>query len=110
MRILFVENHVRFARTVIDQFLSQHEVTRSGSVERAKELAKENAYEAVLVDYDLDDAKGDVLVAWLRRTGFAGPVVAVSARDEGNEALMRAGASGVCRKGDFHLIRRHLQP
>lgn len=110
MRILFVENHVRFARTVIDQLLSQHEVTRCGAVERAKELARENAYDAVLVDYDLDDAKGDVLVAWLRRIGFPGPMVAVSARDEGNEALMRAGASGVCSKAEFHLIRRHLQP
>lgn len=105
VRILFVENHQVFARTVVTAFLDAHEVVIRPSIEAARvAIEAERTFDVVLVDYDLDDGKGDALVRMLRRRGYDGRVIAASAHEEGNAALMRAGADAVCRKSDFARI------
>ncbi len=61
-------------------------------------------FDVVLVDYDLDDGKGDTFVRWLRAFDAAAKLVAVSARTSGNAALVAAGATTVCAKIDFARI------
>ena len=109
MRILMVENHAVFARTVAGHFLSAHEVDVVPTIARARDQVQRTRYDAVLVDYDLDDGKGDQLVALLVRQRFAGKIVAISAHDDGNDALQRAGASHVCPKGKFATITAVLE-
>lgn len=109
MRILYVEDHQLFARTVIAQFLAAHDVTLCCSIACAEALLKsspesELSFDLVLVDYDLPDGKGDALVRSMRRSGFRGVILAVSAHEDGNLRLYRAGADGICRKADFHRI------
>jgi DNA-binding response OmpR family regulator len=108
LRVLLVENHELFARTVVEAFLSDCDVTVCGSVDAATRLASAEQYDAILVDYDLDDGKGDEVVRRLRGGGSRARIIAISARDEGNEALLRAGANAVCRKADFALIRERV--
>lgn len=108
MHLLLVENHELFAATVVEHFLQGMCVEICGSVSAAKTLLRASEFDAVLVDYDLDDGKGAELVTWLRGWGYAGAVIAVSGREEGDEALLRAGASSVCHKRDFPQIRQHL--
>jgi DNA-binding response OmpR family regulator len=103
MKILFVENHEAFARTVVELFLAGHDVTHVTTVGAARG-ALGAAFDAALVDYDLPDGKGTEVVRALHAARFAGPVVAVSSRDEGNDELRSAGATATCRKADFRTI------
>lgn len=108
MRILLVENHAVFAETVARMFLAEHEVVTVPSISGARDALRTQAFEAVLVDYDLDDGKGDVLVRDLRGASFKGRIIGISGREAGNEALLAAGAHAVCSKLRFHTIREIL--
>ena len=107
MKILFVENHPLFAKTVIEQFLALHEVVVVPTVAAAKAIDA-STFDVALVDYDLPDGKGTDVVRALRASRFAGKIVAVSSKDEGNAELQRAGADAVCPKRDFRQITRFL--
>ena len=108
MRILFVENHSVFAETVITEFLHGYGVTLVGTCAEAQAVELKS-FDAVLVDYDLDDGKGDAVVRRLRESGFQGPIVAVSSHDDGNAALLTAGASVACKKSRFREVPALLQ-
>ncbi len=109
MRLLFVENHATFADVVIDQFLADHDVVLRATVAGTRALIRDDlAFDAVLVDYDLDDGKGVEVIDALRAAGYQGLTVVVSAHHEGNESLMRAGAHVVCAKAEFAGIDRVL--
>jgi DNA-binding response OmpR family regulator len=104
VKILFVDNHPEFTRTVIAAFLGGHRVRVVATVSAATEALQGEAYDLALVDYDLDDGKGTAFVGWARRAGYHLPMVAVSARDEGNALLSEAGADAVCSKTGFAEI------
>jgi len=105
MRILYVENHAVFAANVIRQFLSQHSVTVAPSLVVARQALETRGFDLLLVDYDLDNGKGDELVRELNTSGKSVPVIGVSSHEEGNTALLRAGAVAVCRKMQFDRIQ-----
>jgi DNA-binding response OmpR family regulator len=106
---LFVENHAVFAQTVVEEFLAGFDVIIAPSLAEGRRQLAAKSFEAVLVDFDLDDGKGDELVTELRVQGIGGRIVAVSAHAEGNAALLAAGADAVCPKGQFREIRRALE-
>ena len=108
MKILFVENHALFAATVVDQFLCLHELTIVPTVTAALAAVEHGPFDVLLVDYDLDDGKGDQVVRHVRARGIDVPIVAVSARPEGNQAMIDAGADTLCHKRDFARIERVL--
>ena len=109
MRILFVENHPEFTATVVATFLGDHEVVVVPTIAAARERILAARFDVVLVDYDLDDGKGDELVRWIRTERRDLKLVAVSARDSGNEALISAGADAVCSKVRFSQIQSVIQ-
>ena len=78
MRILWVENHAVFIR-MARSFLSQHELTIVPSVSAAK-AALTQPFDAVLVDYDLDDGKGSEVVGFIRELAVRPVVIATSGR------------------------------
>jgi CheY-like chemotaxis protein len=104
MRLLWVENHAVFARLAGRQFLSGHDVTVVPSLVEARRALAEHAFDVVLVDYDLDDGKGASLVALLWDLPERPAMIAVSAHEAGNEALVQAGADAVCPKARFAQI------
>ena len=81
-----------------------HDVTIASTTSKAHDLLAETDFDVVLVDYDLDDDKGNELVRWIRDQSLDVKIVAVSAHDEGNRKLVLAGADGVCPKGKFKEI------
>ena len=105
MNILYVENHSVFAATVIRQFLSQHLVTLVPSKSAALLAMKSEKFDLLLVDFDLDDGKGNELVTMLRQAGNNTPIIGVSSHDDGNAALLKAGATAVCCKMQFDEIQ-----
>jgi CheY-like chemotaxis protein len=117
MRILYVENHRIFAENVVRQFLSQHEVIVAASLKAARHELETASFDLLLVDYDLDDGKGDALLKELPASGKPVVAIGVSSHDEGNAALLKAGAVAVCGKMHFDRIQSvidsvtsHLDP
>jgi len=98
LRILYLENHAVFAQTVITQFLRQHVVTVVPSLAAARIWLQTAVFHIVLVDYDLEDGKGDTLVKELAASSNSVPAIAVSSHEAGNSALLRSGAVAVCSK------------
>jgi len=94
---------------VARQFLAGHEVTVVPSIGAARDAISRELFDAALVDFDLDDGKGDVLVRELRRQFPALVVIATSSHEAGNQALSGAGAHAVCSKLQFNLIQSVLQ-
>jgi len=105
MKVLYVENHAVFASNVIREFLAQHTVKVSPSLSEARDALRSAEFDLLLVDFDLDDGKGDELVRELRDLGWEVPIIAASSHDQGNQALLRAGANAVCAKMDFGRIQ-----
>jgi DNA-binding response OmpR family regulator len=60
MKILFVENHSAFVQQVTTLFLTAHQVTVVPSLSSARARLTTDKYDLLLVDYDLDDGKGEV--------------------------------------------------
>jgi CheY-like chemotaxis protein len=107
MKILYVENHKVFAENVCRQFLLRDSVTLVPSLNTARQLIQRGEkFDLLLVDYDLDDGKGDELVRELRLSGDPILIIGVSSHDDGNAALMRAGATAVCSKMELDTIQQ----
>ncbi len=104
MKILFVENHNIFARTVTENFLAEHEVTVVSTVSHAWTFINKNKYNIILVDYDLDDCKGDKLIRRIKQSSLPVKIIGVSSHDDGNAALKSAGADAICSKLNFKHI------
>jgi CheY-like chemotaxis protein len=102
MRLLWVENHAGFVRVAGRQFLSEHSVTVVPSLAAARAALAAAHFDAVLLDYDLDDGKGAELVALVRQMRTV--VIATSSHEDGNAALLAAGADAVCPKAKFAAI------
>jgi DNA-binding response OmpR family regulator len=66
VRLLWVENHAVFVRMAGRQFLAAHDLTVVSSVAAARIALMRQAFDAVLVDYDLDDGKGSEVVEFVR--------------------------------------------
>lgn len=87
-----------------DKFLSEFHVTIVPSIKSATEAVNQSSFDIALVDYDLDDGKGDEFIAYLIRAGIDLPCIAVSSHENGNSALVKAGAVSVCSKMHFSKI------
>ena len=113
MKILFVENHAVFAQTVTAKFLCDHQVEIVSSISGAWTAIVANRFDVVLVDYDLDDGKGDQLVRGIRGQNLPVRIVGVSSHDDGNAAIRQAGADEICSKtnfADIGSVLRRLVP
>lgn len=109
MKILYVENHAVFAENVTRQFLSNHSVTVVPSLALARQALAESEFEVLLIDFDLDDGKGDVLARQVHSKSPLTTIIGVSAHEEGNAALRRAGAKLICSKMQFHQIQSLIE-
>jgi DNA-binding response OmpR family regulator len=109
MKILFVENHAVFAAQVIPLFLSSHAITLVPSMAEARRALSTSEFDLLLVDYDLDDGKGEELLKEIRANHSDIPVIGVSSHEAGNRALLKAGANSVCSKMDFDQIQTVIQ-
>ena len=66
------------------------------------------SFDAAIVDYDLPDGMVDVVGRAARERQLGCVVIAASAHDSGNEALIDAGAHEVCAKEDFAQLSQVL--
>lgn len=104
MRLLWVENHARFVAVALPTLLHAHSVSVVSSLIEARQCLAEEAFDAVLLDYDLDDGKGTELVPLIFSLPNRPLLIAVSSHAEGNGRLLAAGADRVCSKMEFARI------
>lgn len=104
MKILFAENHGAFARIVTGEFLADHEVVVVPCLAGARKLLGSSPFHLVILDYDLDDGKGTLLMEPLAGLSPRPRGIAASSRDDGNEMLLAADAGAVCSKLEFGRI------
>lgn len=109
MNILFVENHAVFAKTVTKQFMSQHNVTIVPTTVEAWEQLMSHSFDVALIDYDLDNGKGDELIHRIRTEASPIYIISVSAHQNGNKANIQAGANACCPKHTFDKIEDMLR-
>ena len=108
MNILWVENHPHFPRLTIPRFLKDHVVTVVPSLAAASQALAQACFDVILIDFDLDDGKGTEVVHIVESLPGRPWLVAASAHDAGNQALMEAGADAVCAKSHFDQIGQVL--
>ena len=104
MRILWVENHAPFVAVVLQTFLRDFNVCVTPSVKEARRHLTAETFDAILLDYDLDDGKGSELVPLILSLPNHPLLVAASSHADGNSRLREAGADAVCPKMEFARI------
>jgi DNA-binding response OmpR family regulator len=109
MKILWIENNARFAAVAGRAFLAGHDVAVVPSVAAAREAVASGDYDAVLLDYDLDDGKGTEALPFLPALAKRPRIIAVSSHEMGNSRLLNAGADAVCGKARFRDLAAILQ-
>ena len=104
MNILWIENHDRFAKIAIKTFLAGHVVTVVPSLAAARVALAPAPFDIVMVDYDLDDGKGDAIVAEISALRPRPAIIATSSHAFGNQSLVEVGADAICGKTEFSNI------
>lgn len=108
MRILYVEDHARFSRIIVQTFLTDHDVVVEPTVVGARRRLATQPFDAVLLDYDLADGKGTELLPDLLLLSPRPVIIAASSHEDGNRSLREAGADAVCQKADLGRIAEVL--
>ncbi len=79
------------------------------SLAAARNALAAGVYDLLIVDYDLDDGKGDELVRACHLLHPNLKIIAASSHDAGNSALLKAGASAICGKMAFDKIQHVIE-
>ncbi len=90
VNILYLENHAIFARQVTQQFLRAHRVTVVPTLAAARIELAAGDFDLVLLDYDLDDGKGETFVRECRASHPRLPIVAVSSHEDADHFALLA--------------------
>jgi DNA-binding response OmpR family regulator len=99
--ILVVEDELPVRDTIVDILHHlNHDVRIAATASGAVEMARDERPDVVLLDILLPDARGTVVLDWLRTVRPDVPVVMVSAND--NEALARQ----TLQRGAFDYITK----
>jgi DNA-binding response OmpR family regulator len=109
MKILYVEDNERFSKLTTKRLLSKYYVTIAASLAEARVALLRQTFDIILIDYDLGDGKGNELVREVQAIKNRPLLIAISSHEEGNKALLQAGADAVCSKGDFPNIERVIE-
>jgi DNA-binding NtrC family response regulator len=68
------------------------------------EVLNNEIFDVALIDYDLDDGKGDEFIQHVKKLCLNLPMVACSSHDFGNNTMSAAGANVICAKLNFKDI------
>jgi DNA-binding response OmpR family regulator len=109
MKILYVDDHVRFRTGTIRELLAAHKVTAAATLAEARALLAAGGFDVVLLDYDLPDGKGEELLAEIAGSVRVAPVIGFSSREENNARLLAAGAWAATGKMQFRQLGDLLQ-
>jgi DNA-binding NtrC family response regulator len=106
-RLLLVEDDEHYIDILVASLSPKYDLTVTNSVERAKELLREETYYYLVLDFFLVDGISSEIVRFLDETGIDTPVVIISAEDDtrivGN-IMYSDQIEGVFNKSDIERI------
>jgi len=110
MRVLIVDDEVRFARSLRRQLLSRgYEAESCHNVEDACRLAESAHFDAITLDWHMPGHGGEQVCAQLRALGVYTPIIVLTGDVDDNRLLdaLAAGADDFSRKPmDEHFFAR----
>ncbi len=88
MKILLVEDETRLAEAIAASLTKKGvAVDHTALLGDAIELARQQTYDAIVLDRRLPDGDGITFIPWLRSSGVVTPVIVLTARNEPNERV-----------------------
>jgi len=88
MKILLVEDETRLAEAVAASLSKKGiAVDHTALLGDAIELARQQTYDAIVLDRRLPDGDGITFIPWLRSAGVVTPVIVLTARNEPKERI-----------------------
>lgn len=88
MKILLIEDETRLAETVAASLGKKGIVVdHTALLGDAIELARQQTYDAIVLDRRLPDGDGITFIPWLRSAGVGTPVIVLTARNEPQERV-----------------------
>jgi DNA-binding response OmpR family regulator len=113
MRLLLVEDDEHLGRAMVTGLQQQgHAVDWLQDGVRAESAARDNEYEAILLDISLPRQDGMAVLRNLRRAGMAVPILIITARDEIRDRVqgLDAGADDfIVKPFDLHELGARLR-
>jgi CheY-like chemotaxis protein len=110
-RILFIEDHDD-TRSMIKRLLGRkgYQVDTAESLNEGLELARGEAFDLFLLDYQLDDGDGKELCRKIREFDAATPILFFSASHPRiQEDAMECGAQGFVLKPDVDSLLKEIE-
>jgi signal transduction histidine kinase len=81
-RLLIVEDSEEYVNILVDKLNQNFNITVTNSINKAKELLEENAYDKVILDFFLIDGIGSEVLNFMENQGLDTPVYIISAEDD----------------------------
>lgn len=103
VRILVVDDHILFREGLVKLLSSEADLEiagQCGTVAEALELLGRLPVDLVLLDFELEDSRGNQFLESARHAGYRGKILMVTGRMTGEESLktLQQGASGIFLK------------
>lgn len=108
MKILHVEDNVKFRDLVANDILKNHDIDGADDGSDGIRMFDQGEYDLVLLDYQMHEIHGPEVLKHIRLTNQNIPVIAMSMDDHLNKELMKLGASITVAKRDVDLLAKAL--
>jgi len=102
--VLFVEDNSHFRSKIIQSHLSGCRVIELNQGRHFLQVLEKYQFHFILMDYELPDNNGEVLVIAAREYDYSGPIIGVSSSEYLNQKLLRAGADTSIEKRKSYLL------
>ena len=109
-RILLVEDH-EDTRRFLDQWLGGfgYEIVAARCLQDGLKLARDEAFDLYLLDYQFTDGTGKELCEEIRRFDSGTPIIFFSAsHPKQQQEALKCGAQGFVLKPDFDALQREV--
>jgi CheY-like chemotaxis protein len=102
--VLFVEDNSHFRNKTIQTHLRGCSVIELNQGRHFLQVLEKYQFHFILMDYELPDNNGEVLVTAAREYDYTGPIIGISSSAYLNQKLLEAGADTSIEKRKSYLL------
>ena len=101
---LLVEDNSHFRNKIIQSYLRGCRVIELNQGRHFLQVLEKYQFHFILMDYELPDNNGEVLVIAAREYAYKGPIIGISSSEYLNQKLLKAGADASIEKRKSYLL------
>lgn len=102
--VLFVEDNSHFRSKIVGRYLTGSRVIELNHGRHFLQVLEKYQFHFILMDYELPDNNGEVLVTAAREYKYNGPIIGISSSEYLNQKLLRAGADTSIEKRKSYML------